>query len=680
MRNNNFELFIKRSKEKHNNFYSYEKTVEPKSVKDKIIVTCPIHGDFETTFDTHVNKGCGCPKCSGVHSPSAEEFIEKVKKIHEGKNYDFSKTVYKNAKTKVIVTCHEKDIFGSEHGDFEIRPDHLRHGVGCPKCAHRYLTTEEVIEMAKNVHGEKYDYSLVEYHNDNSERLPIICHECDENGNEHGIFAPVWSSHLMGVGCPKCNGGVKFGKEKFIEDAKRIHGNKYNYDKFIYVNAKTGGIITCPRHGDFVQSPYLHTKMKRGCPKCKSSRLESIVINALNRLGIIYEYQVSVNGLSTKQTIDFYLPSVNTYIECQGEQHYTPVPFGKISLEESTELFNKRVELDSEKYNQCTKNGSKIIYFTDPKLFHTHNIDVFSGFYSDKIVFTNINDLIDFIPDAFGSADYDVDVVNRFMTDLRNIESSILVSGRKATIKNIAIFINPLTEEDSKTMYERRRAYIRMGYKVIEVFEDEYITNRDIVISKISYALGLSNNLIKINGRECNIIDIDKNTASSFLEKNHIQGFVNSTLYIGCVSKDGELVAVMTFTQEKPNFWNLTRYATKMGTLCRGVGSKMIKYFIKTYNPNEIKTFADKRWTFSKDANLYTKMGFTISKIGVSPDYKYWKNGVTSERQHKFGFRKQILHKKYGFPLTMTETEMTKKLGYVKVWDCGLYKYVWKNK
>ena len=60
----------------------------------------------------------------------------------------------------------------------------------------------------------------------------------------------------------------------------------------------------------------------------------------------------------------------------------------------------------------------------------------------------------------------------------------------------------------------------------------------------------------------------------------------------------------------------------------------------------------------------------------IRPSYYYVKN---NKRYHKFGFRKQILNKKYGLPMTMTESEMAKTLGYEKIWDCGLYKYVWKN-
>ena len=102
----------------------------------------------------------------------------------------------------------------------------------------------------------------------------------------------------------------------------------------------------------------------------------------------------------------------------------------------------------------------------------------------------------------------------------------------------------------------------------------------------------------------------------------------------------------------------------------------MFSYFKKNYKPIYVKSFLDRRWCFDCDNNIYTKLGFALDKV-EPPNYSYT-NGH-GLRMHKFGFRKQILHKKYGLPLSMTESEMTKHLGYYRIWDCGLLKYVWRN-
>lgn len=105
----------------------------------------------------------------------------------------------------------------------------------------------------------------------------------------------------------------------------------------------------------------------------------------------------------------------------------------------------------------------------------------------------------------------------------------------------------------------------------------------------------------------------------------------------------------------------------------------MFSYFVKNYNPDYVKSFADRRWTLNNDNNLYTKLGFKLDEI-LKPDYSY----VTSKskREHKFNFRKKLMikrHPEYNLTNDMTEGQMTKIIGVYKTWDCGKYKYVWQN-
>lgn len=218
------------------------------------------------------------------------------------------------------------------------------------------------------------------------------------------------------------------------------------------------------------------------------------------------------------------------------------------------------------------------------------------------------------------------------------------------------------------------------GYGLIHIFEDEYVNKKEIVLNKLKHLLHLNYDLPKIGGRKIQVREIYKYDAQVFLEQYHIQGFSSSTVYLGGFYND-ELVAVMTFKYgniTNPN-WELTRFATKFNYIYQGVGSKMFKHFIKTYNPNIIVSFADRRWTPWQDDNLYVKMGFKLESIN-KPDYRYYNEQIDKyKRVHKMAFNKKTLNLKYGFPLTMTETEMAKELGYDRIWDCGLFKYVWKR-
>lgn len=100
---------------------------------------------------------------------------------------------------------------------------------------------------------------------------------------------------------------------------------------------------------------------------------------------------------------------------------------------------------------------------------------------------------------------------------------------------------------------------------------------------------------------------------------------------------------------------------------------------LKTADYRIIKTFADRRWTFSSEDNLYTKLGFKLNGV-TKPDYHYTR--LPTDYIHKFQFQKERLIYKYpdaGLSMVMTESEMADKLGYYKIWDCGLYRYVYKK-
>jgi len=216
------------------------------------------------------------------------------------------------------------------------------------------------------------------------------------------------------------------------------------------------------------------------------------------------------------------------------------------------------------------------------------------------------------------------------------------------------------------------------GVSLIQIFEDEYINHKEIVLNKLKHILGVQQDLPKIMGRKCTIKEITNKEAKEFLNTYHIQGFTPSTLYLGAFYND-ELVSVMTFKKETNNTlkWELNRFASNYNYICQGVGGKLFKYFIRNYNPDEIKSFADRRWTIDEINNVYLQLGFKF-KSYIKPDYSYLHNGLLI-RQHKFKFRKKILSKKYNLPINMTEDEMRKKINAHRIYDCGLIKYVYQK-
>ena len=281
-----------------------------------------------------------------IEKLNKKEFIERAKKVH-GKKYKYSKVKYVDYETPVTIIC-------PIHGEFQQTPNSHLHSYGCPKCGFEHinekkkLTTEEFIKRAKEVHGDKYDYSKVEYKN-NKIPVTIIC-------PEHGEFQQRPSNHLNGSGCKKCATVIsKLTKEQFIEKAKKIHGDKYDYSKLKYNDSQSKVCIICPEHGEFQQRATDHL-MGHGCPICNERKLEKETREFLIEQNIDFEYQKHFEWLG-RQSLDFYLPEHNIAIECQGIQHFEPNNF--FGGEKS---FIEQIERDKKKKILCEEYNLHLIY------------------------------------------------------------------------------------------------------------------------------------------------------------------------------------------------------------------------------------------------------------------------------------------------------------------------------
>ena len=262
----NTNEFINKSKEIHGDAYDYSKT-EYKKAKEKVIITCKEHGDFLQTPNSHLSKESGCRKCSiEINSvklrKTTNQFIEHAIQIH-GDTYDYSKVEYKNTGEKVIIIC-------KEHGEFLQTPNsHLSNESGCIKCSGNGLSnTKEFIEKSKEIHGDAYDYSKSNYIKSN-EKVIIIC-------EEHGEFEQTPSNHLNGQGCYKCGYNMYiFSNNDFINKAKEIHNDKYDYSKTNYTKMNAKVTIICKKHGNFEQTPSNHITHKQGCKICANNYLSN---------------------------------------------------------------------------------------------------------------------------------------------------------------------------------------------------------------------------------------------------------------------------------------------------------------------------------------------------------------------------------------------------------------------
>ena len=217
----------------------------------------------------------------------------------------------------------------------------------------------------------------------------------------------------------------------------------------------------------------------------------------------------------------------------------------------------------------------------------------------------------------------------------------------------------------------------KKNIKLIQIFEDEILHQKDIVLSKLSHELKL-NDFNKIDARKCEIKIIDNKLKSDFLFKNHLQGDAKDSVRYG-LFHNKELVSVMTFGKRKisgglSSNWEMIRFCNKNNYSIRGGFSKLLSYILKNCDIKNFITFSDCRWSgVNENETVYFKNNFTfISK--TTPSYWYFKSSTMVKRHHRFNFRKSKLISE-GFDPNKTEWEIMQERGFDRIWDCGTMKF-----
>jgi very-short-patch-repair endonuclease len=299
MNQEKLNYFIEKANEIHKNIYDYS-LVEFNDVKSKFNVICNIHGNYLTNYNSHIYKKRGCSKCSIIKRSESKkktikQFIEEAMNIH-GTLYDYSKSVYINYNTNLIIIC-------KIHGDFLQTPNsHIGLKCGCFKCSPSYkISNDEFIKKAMNKFGDRYDYSNTKYINSVT-KVEIKCMK------HNNIFYQPPKYHISErQGCNFCL-SEHFTKiqtkplEKFIDDANIVHNNKYDYSLVEYKNSDTKMCIKCIKHDTiFYQTGCHHLSGKSGCKLCFSEKIhekntkttEEFVNECIEIYGDKYDYSLT---------------------------------------------------------------------------------------------------------------------------------------------------------------------------------------------------------------------------------------------------------------------------------------------------------------------------------------------------------------------------------------------------
>lgn len=361
--------------------YNYEFLPNNFKATDTIEIECYKHGLFRQKAAAHLFSS-GCPTCAieknGLSSRlTTKAFIEKANAKFSNR-FDYSKTVYIKKGTELSIIC-------PIHGIFSIRPEaHMWSKHGCPRCdveIPKIVRIKKLLDKAKKTHGGKYDYSKLDYGKFNSS-VEIICPthgsflqrfydhahygkgcpKCSSDSDrltqeqfidkarlmhgerydynkslykkssdtviitckKHGDFRQRAGSHLNGCGCIVCGKEVnKLSSEEFIRNARNVHGDKYDYSKVKYNGNKRPVEIICPTHGSFWKKPNSHVSSESGCQLCCESRGERYLELCLKKYNIKHTREYKI--LPYRYRYDFFLPEFNIFIEYNGIQHYTPV-------------------------------------------------------------------------------------------------------------------------------------------------------------------------------------------------------------------------------------------------------------------------------------------------------------------------------------------------------------------
>ena len=357
--------FIKKHRERYGDKYDYSKTDAEHRIDNKICVICPEHGAYYKTIKGHLGKGC--PKCSVPnYNLTTEGFIKKSRCLY-GEKYTYEKSIYNGIYSKVWVTCNV-------HGDIQVLPNNFLRGRGCKKCACEELARLRIETAASDfegkarlIHGDKYDYSKVQYVTAH-DKVCIVC-------PEHGEFWQTPNGHLNGYNCPKCVQRTwPLTTSEFIERAKSCHGDKYDYSQTKYVNLNTNVTVSCKKHGPFEINPRYHL-VGGICTTCIALKMESNqehdVRLSLERHSIRYDREKQFKWLRRGRVmpLDFYLPDYNIAIECQGLQHFKSHPFfgGMDGLKDI-------MERDSLKKKLCDEHGVRILYYSNLKIRYPYYV------------------------------------------------------------------------------------------------------------------------------------------------------------------------------------------------------------------------------------------------------------------------------------------------------------------
>ena len=523
------------------------------------------------------------------------------------------------------------------------------------------------------------------------------CKLCDNSVNFNG-YTKGYSTYCSII-CRNNDPELKmFGdtnpmrKETVINLAKQTKKNRYGNEN--YVNHIKGRQTKKKRYGDENfnnREKAIKTSLEKygvdnytNREKAKQTSLEKYGDEYYNNLEKIIKTNLDKYGVENyMETNEFKEKTNKTNLDKYGVTSYTK------TLEYKQKIFNKtkiryakklNILLDDINYDGCVVKISN--YCNKHKSFSINKYLLKNRMlYGIEDICTKCNPISE--QTSIKENELKLFIISLNINFIENNRK--VLDGRELDIylpeHNLAIEFNGLYWHSDKFIDDnyhlsKTEECQKKGIQLLHVFEDEWIFKKEIIKSIIKSKLGIIEN--KIYGRKTVVKEINNNElVREFLNNNHIQGFVGSNVKIG-LFYNNELVSLMTFGKKRLSMGNkinidgeyeMLRFCNKINTQVIGGASKMLKCFIKEYQPKSILTFADRRYS---NGGLYEKLGFEFIK-NTKPNYWYFK---THEyvRYYRFNFRKDVLVSE-GYNNNKTEREIMIEKKYYRIYDCGNVKY-----
>ena len=658
--------------------------------KPTVTFICPSHGEKTQGLGNHLG-GSGCKAC-GVESRSAKSRLTlqdfESRASTRGWTYKYISTNYAQP-NRVSYIC-------AVHGLIVQALKSHADGHGCPHCAQeqkvaaKRLTLEEVEEKTKQF-GRDFKYLKVDYVGSDRPTVTYIC-------QKHGELTQNLFGHLSGRGCRYCRKVSDEVEAAKIanRDAKILEASEGYKALRVDRSRRTNYIVSmCSEHGEFSQPISRRLTERRGCPKCsvisagQKRRLSfsELVDRARKAHGDRYEYKEHIH--EGKAWLQITCNTHGDFVQ-SAASHFS----GHGCLQCKNEATSERNrKTDAGWFETCRQVHDGLYEYMElirvPNLRSNLRIRCMTHgeFIQDASNHVNGSGC----PSCVGRISKQNLDLSAALADIsieHELEASILGSKLKLDVyipgKKVAVELNGIywhsEEYRDKNYHAMKQAVAQaQGISVINIFDDEWKTKREIVMRAIKNRLGVSSDA-KVSARQCSTALVATADARAFVDANHIQGFAGASAYFGLTDRSGTLVAVAGFAMKErgrsgkksTTHAELVRYCTSASV--RGGLSKLLKHAQATLGFTTLTTFSDVRFF---GGSSYAKVGFT-EEGRIPPDYFYSKQGL---RIHKSNLQKSRVKAaaEKGLALfdpSFTELELSQLNGYSRVWDCGKVRWV----